>query len=161
MACWGHSATHVPHPWQFAVVINAALPGSALIAPYGHLSTQIPHLAVLFRHLVSSTMEMIGSIFHFCLLITVAALDAAPLPCETLYGISFRPWQAPAQKTPSVGASIGLSLGWDSMKNPSERRDRLRMRATSSEPFLGMAAVVRTTMSASTSIGFPRSESSE
>ena len=39
------------------------------------------------------------------------------------------------------------------MKKPSEPRDRLSMRAMSAEPFLGMAAVASTTMSASTSIG--------
>jgi hypothetical protein len=74
----------------------AALPGSAFIAPYGHLSTQTPHLAILFLHLVSSTIEMMGSIFHFGLEITVAAREAAPLPCETQKGMSFKPWQAPA-----------------------------------------------------------------
>src|SRR5664280_501863 len=90
MARWGHSATHVPQPWQLAVIICAGLPGSMRIAPYGHLSWQTPHLAVLFLHLASSTMEMMGSIFHFGLLMTVAARDAAPLPCETLYGMSFK-----------------------------------------------------------------------
>ena len=82
IACCGHSATHVPHPWQLAVIIWAGLPGSCLMAPYGHLSTHTPH----FLHLASSMTEMIGSIFHLGLLITVAALDAAPLPWETLGG---------------------------------------------------------------------------
>src|SRR5665647_869576 len=96
IARWGHSATQVPQPWQLAVIICAGLPGSIRIAPYGHLSWQTPHLAVLFLHLFSSTVEMMGSIFHLDLLMTVAALAAAPLPWETLAGISFRPTHAPA-----------------------------------------------------------------
>jgi hypothetical protein len=82
----------------------AALPGSILMAPYGHLSWQTPHLAVLLRHLDSSITEIIGSIFHLGLLITVAALDAAPLPWETLAGMDCRARSA-GQATESTGGN--------------------------------------------------------
>ena len=161
MASCGHSATHVPHPWQLAEITWAGLCSSILMAPYGHLVAHMPHLPVTFRHLLASTTEIIGSIFHFGFEMTVAAREAAPLPCETLYGMSFKPWQAPAKNMPSVGASKGFSFGWLSMKKPSAPRVRLRMRASSSEPFLGMEAVAKTTISASTSMGTPRFASSE
>ncbi len=46
------------------------------------------------------------------------------------------------------------------MKKPSVPREMLKIRATSSEPFFAMAAVQRTAISVSSSIGSPKATSS-
>ena len=77
---------------------------------------------------------------------TAALWVTAARPDPTLSDEVFGPWQAPAMSTPSTTVSTGRSLGWISLKNPSDPAGSLRTPASSS--FLrGTMPVTRTTRS--------------
>ena len=57
------------------------------------------------------TWAMAGSDSSMSLEKSDRTLAAAALPCVTDAGMSFRPWHAPARKTPEVFVSTGLSFG--------------------------------------------------
>ena len=104
---------------------------------------------------------MMGSISHSSECRMRPARDEAAEPDETDAGISFKPCAAPARKMPSVGLSIGRSLGWYSMNHPPGLWVILSTELTVSTSGCGTAAWLSMTMSYSCSTTLPSAISSE
>ncbi len=109
----------------------------------------------------SQTCAMMGSISHSSECRMRPALEAAAEPEATDAGISFGPWHAPAKKTPSVGLSIGRSLGWYSVNHPPGPCWMFSTELTESTSGCGTAAWLSMTISYSYSVTNPSVISSE
>ena len=163
MALCGHSATQPPQPWHLAVTTLAAFPASYFDGTiWAGFGAHAAFFALRADAAVSPNQGDDRLDLPFIGMQNTRLRGKPPLnPEHAGAGMSFKPWQAPARKMPSVGLSIGRSLGWYSMNHPPGLWTIFNTELTVSTSGWGTAAWLSMTMSYSCSITLPSATSSE